>query len=309
MVFFACVLKISNHSIHFSLRNGDLNVKNNRPALYKRYVDDIIIALPSDKINETLNTFNFYHQKLQFTIETEINNTISFLDIALTRVDNQITTNWYRKPTWSGRFINFFSSHPVPQKIGIIYMLVDRAIKLSHPKHHTQNLKLVRNTLYLNCYPMKFINKYINKRLRAIRTLDNSHNCRREFETKRIVNFPYIEQVHQPLQLLLRPYSINLINNNKHNIHTITGSTKDRIPSLLRSNIVYRIPCKDCPSAYIGQTKRYLKTRIQEHENSIKHLNSNRTALTNHVISSKHSFDFCPLNRFTKKELLMKWSK
>ena len=62
-----------------------------RPALYKRYVNDIIIALPSDKINETLNTINSYYQKLQFTIETEINNTISFLDIALIRVDNQIT--------------------------------------------------------------------------------------------------------------------------------------------------------------------------------------------------------------------------
>ena len=29
MVFFTCVLKISNHFIHFSLRNSELNVKNN----------------------------------------------------------------------------------------------------------------------------------------------------------------------------------------------------------------------------------------------------------------------------------------
>ena len=27
-LFFTCVLKISNHFIHFSLRNGELNVKN-----------------------------------------------------------------------------------------------------------------------------------------------------------------------------------------------------------------------------------------------------------------------------------------
>ena len=66
---------------------------------------------------------------------------------------------------------------------------------------------------------MRFINKYINKRIRAIRTLDNSHNCRIEFDTKRIVNFPYIEEVHQPLQLLLRPYDINLINNNKQHTY------------------------------------------------------------------------------------------
>ena len=208
---------ILSHIVMVDLEKTCIEKLSFRPALYKRYVDDIIIALPSDRINETLNIFNSYHQKLQFTIETEINNTISFLDIALTREDNQITTNWYRKPTWSGRFINFFSCHPMPQKIGIIYMLVDRALKLSHPKHHKVNLKLVRNTLHLNCYPMRFINKYFNKRKRAIQTLGNCHNYRTEFDTKRIINFPFVEQIHRPLQQLLRPYDINLINNNKHN--------------------------------------------------------------------------------------------
>ena len=246
---------ILSHIVMVDREETCIEKLNFRPALYKRYVDDIIIALPCDRINETLNTFNSYHHKLQFTIETEIENTISFLNIALTREDNQYTTNWYRKPTWSGRFIKFFSCHPMPKKIGVIYMLVDRALKFSHPKHHNENLQLIRNTLHLNCYPMRFINRYVNRRRRTIQTLGNCHNCRIEFDTKRIVNLPYVEQIHQPLQRLLRPYDINLINNNKHNIHTITSSVKDRIPPSLRSNIVYRIPCNDCPSTYIGQKK------------------------------------------------------
>ena len=32
--------------------------------------------------------------------------------------------------------------------------------------------------------------------------------------------------------------------------------------------------------------------QIQEHKNSIKHRNSNRTALINHVLSTKYSFNF-----------------
>ena len=159
----------------------------------QRYFDDIIFALPSGKINETLNTFNSYHERLQFTVETEINNTISFLYIALTRVDNEIIINWYRKPT---RFINFFLSHPVLRKIGMIHMLFDRVLKLSHPKCHTKNLKLIRNTLHLNCYPKRFINKRINKSIRAIHAPENGYNCKIEFDTKHIVNFPYVEQVH-----------------------------------------------------------------------------------------------------------------
>ena len=41
-----------------------------------------------------------------------------------------------------------------------------------------------------------------------------------------------------------------------------------------------------------GPLQRYLKTRIQENKNNIKHRNSNRTALTNHVLSTKYSFNF-----------------
>ena len=154
---------IVSHIVMVDLEETCIENLSFRPAIYKRYVDDIIIALPSDRIDETLNTFNSYHQKLQFTIETEIDNTISFLDIALTRVDNQITTNWYRKPTWSGRFMNFFLMSSYATNIGIVYILVDRTLKLSHPKHHKKNLQLIRNTLHLNCYPMRFINRYINK--------------------------------------------------------------------------------------------------------------------------------------------------
>ena len=45
-----------------------------------------------------------------------------------------IITNWYRKNTDSGRFLNFFSKHPTHQKIGVIKDLADQAILLSDKK-------------------------------------------------------------------------------------------------------------------------------------------------------------------------------
>ena len=36
-----------------------------------------------------------------------------------------------------------------------------------------------------------------------------------------------------------------------------------------RSSIVYKISCLDCNSFYIGETKRHLHTRIQEHMNDV----------------------------------------
>ena len=84
---------------------------------YKRYVDDIFIPLPYNKIESTLKFFNSFHNKLQFTFEKENNNSLSFLDMKIIRLeDTSLKINWYRKPTWSGRYLNFMSSHPNCQK-------------------------------------------------------------------------------------------------------------------------------------------------------------------------------------------------
>lgn len=282
---------ILSHLVMVDLEEECLSKLKFNVPLYKRYVDDIIIALPINEINSTLHIFNSYHPNLKFTIEHEINNSIAFLDLYLTRENNKITTNWYRKPTWSGRLINFFSHHPFRQKIGIIYMLVDRAIKLSNEKHWSNNIKLIKDTLLANQYPPDLINKKISERLNTIKST-GSNTTTTNFDITRIMNFPYVEKIHQPLFRLLKTHEINLVNNNKHNIHTITGSTKDKIPKLLKPNVIYSIPCKNCPGTYIGQTKRYLKTRIQEHKNSLNHLQSDHTALTRHVKNTKHTFDF-----------------
>ena len=58
-------------------------------------------------------------------------------------------------------------------------------------------------------------------------------------------------------------------------------SCKDSIPKFLQSYVVYQFTCAGCNACYIGETKRHLKTRIEEHlgkdKNSqiLKHLQEN----------------------------------
>ena len=56
---------------------------NVKPMFYFCYVDDILLCIPSNSIDHTLNTFNTYDKNLQFTVETAINNSISFLDVKI----------------------------------------------------------------------------------------------------------------------------------------------------------------------------------------------------------------------------------
>lgn len=109
------------------------------PVFFFRYVDDIITCISRDRIDEMINIFNSYDERLQFTYEMEKNGSLSFLDVLLVRQGNSILTDWYTKPTFSGRLLNFYSKHPISQKIVMVYNLTDRAIKLSDKQFHNKN--------------------------------------------------------------------------------------------------------------------------------------------------------------------------
>ncbi len=107
---------------------------------YKRYVDDIITSIPNNQEQVILDIFNSYHPRVQFTSEKENDNRIAFLDVLLIRHEQSIETDWYHKPTFSERFLNFSSEHPFKQKINIINNLKYRATSLSTEKFHERNL-------------------------------------------------------------------------------------------------------------------------------------------------------------------------
>jgi hypothetical protein len=132
-----------------------------------RYVDDIAMAVPRDMVNVTLDNFNSFHPRLQFTIEIG-NNRLNFLDTTIILNERSVEFDWYHKPTFSGRYLNFHSWHPVTQKRGVVMSLVDRAFLLSHPKYHGKNLELIVSILLNNDYPLDFIFKTIRERLRCL---------------------------------------------------------------------------------------------------------------------------------------------
>ena len=53
---------------------------------------------------------------MSFTIETEQNNKISFLDVNVIREQRKFTTSVYRKPTFCGVYTHSESFHMIPTK-------------------------------------------------------------------------------------------------------------------------------------------------------------------------------------------------
>ena len=110
--------------------------------IYK-YVDDIICAIPANSVEYTLKVFNEYHPDIQFTVEQEdCNNSVPFLDCRIIRSQEQhLITDWFTKKTYTGRYINFFSNHPINQKINTVTTMRNRILKLSNHAFHNVNLK------------------------------------------------------------------------------------------------------------------------------------------------------------------------
>jgi hypothetical protein len=87
-----------------------------RPSLWLRYVDDTFVIWPHgpDKLQEFFDHINNIRPSIQFTMETEVDNNIPFLDVLVIRKQSAITTIVYRKPSHTGRYPNFHSE-PVQQ--------------------------------------------------------------------------------------------------------------------------------------------------------------------------------------------------
>jgi hypothetical protein len=98
-----------------------------------------------------LHTFHSIHPHIQFTLEIESNNQINFLHMTLTRLkNNQIITEWYTKPTFFSRLLNFHSTQPLTHKINIIQHLSKSSIHLSHSINRSKQIKKTKNILRQN---------------------------------------------------------------------------------------------------------------------------------------------------------------
>jgi len=125
-------------------------------TFYYRYVDDIVLVALTNKTDLILESFNNYHERLNFTVEYEKDRFLSFLDLLITITNNIIHIDWFQD-TFSGRFLSFYSNHPWCYKIGTMFSLIDRAFLLSHPRFHQKNLELVIGLLLDNGYLLNFI--------------------------------------------------------------------------------------------------------------------------------------------------------
>jgi len=161
-----------------TLESTILNNLTYKPIFYYRYVDDIALSVPLSKLNSLLDEFNSFHPRLNFTMEMgDRGERLNFLDLTIIRNDNGLFFYWFRKPTFSGKFLNCHSHHPFTHKRGTMYSLIDRVILLFHPEFHKSNFDFIIDVLLDNGYPLDLIFSFIRRRSQT-RSHLNSQTCK-----------------------------------------------------------------------------------------------------------------------------------
>ena len=160
---------------------------------WDRFVDDTCVIVKfKENADQILNFLNEQHNKIKFTLETEKDNSLNFLDVKIKRKDNLcLETSTYRKPTFTGVMLNWNSLTSIRYKTGLIKCLLDRLNKICSSEQQKEiEMAQLRLILLNNNYPSKIIDKEFEKFLKYKTSL-NTEIIDNEIKTK-YISLPYI---------------------------------------------------------------------------------------------------------------------
>ena len=246
--------------------------KEFKPLYYRRYVDDIFVLFSdANHLPKFLAYMNERHQNITFSTESELNQSLPFLNVSVSRDNNKFTTSVYRKPTFSGVYSNYCCFLPDDYKLGLIRTLIHRVFHIvsNFTKFHLEMDKL-RGILLRNGYPANSFDRCLKSFLNRV------------FQTKRIVATVPKREVTillnylGPATLKVRTSLVKYLGKRlpsckfrvvfkSSNRMSSWFTFKDKISKALRSKVVYQFQCGRCNSAYVGKTMRHLGVRAAEH--------------------------------------------
>jgi hypothetical protein len=260
-----------------------------RPTLWLRYVDDTFVIWSHGivTLHQFLHHLNSIHENIQFTMEVEEKRRLPFLDVLVEHsADNKLTHTVYRKATHTDRYLHAESHHHPGQKKGVLYTLAHRSKTICDPAHLNNELDHLHKALGYNGYSYREVQLAINRDPRppAIQQEeDQEQRPPRAF-------LPYVAGVTDRISRQLNRRGFRTIFTANQKLKDIIRSPKDKIP--LHTEGIYKIPCKDCSHIYIGQTKRLISTRREEHRKAVEKKDDEKSALAAHHKATQHSIDF-----------------
>ena len=109
------------------------NCKGSKILFCRRYVDDTFCVFEREQDAVSFyNYINSQHPNIRFTMEREVDNKLTFLDVLVNNNPLNLQTSVFRKKTFTGLLTNYFSFTSFSYKMGLVRTLVDRVYKINN---------------------------------------------------------------------------------------------------------------------------------------------------------------------------------
>ena len=237
-----------------------------KPGVYFRLVDDTFTIFGSelgcDHFQEKLSLL---HPALKFTVETEQNNSLNFLDVLVEKEGTGFLTSIYRKPTFTGQYIRWTSFSPKKRKNSLFKTLVHRALRICSKTKLGSELDKIKQLLIENGYPPNVLFSCINQKLAnfAAEKTFGLEKCPVYLKLPWIGNISskFEDQINKAITSCFYAVKPCVV----YNTRVMQPSAKkDSVPTTQKRCVVYEFSCR-CEARYVGRTTQRLVDRIKQH--------------------------------------------
>ena len=188
---------------------------------------------------------------------------------------------------------------PYSYKIGLIKTLIHDTYEISSSwTSFNEEIFDVKHLFMKNIYPSYVMDQQVKRFLHN--TFPTNYSIAvKESKTALYYKLPYIvafsNNTKRKIKELCKKFCTNSNTNIVFSLFKIGDFFlgKDCLPSGLKSFVVYNFVCAGCQSCYIGETKRQLPTRINEHL-----ITEKKSRIFNHLLENSACKNVCDENCF-----------
>ena len=255
-----------------------------RFIFWYRYVDDIFACFlgTSRQLTTFFKHINKLHPNITFTMEREANNSINFLDLTITKIENKLSFSIFHKPTHTDMIIHKNSLHPYTHKLASFHCYIHRLLNIPlSPIDYEKELQIIKQIAVNNGYQPTLIDQMLDKKLykRALKSVYPVQKKVQKFFT-----LTYIGKPSDIIRKHLRFKDINVSFRTCNTLGIHIENNKSQTEKKRKSG-VYELQCGTCDKIYIGQTGRSFKERIDEHSRSYR-LKNRKSNFANHFLDN-----------------------
>jgi len=116
----------------------------------------------------------------------------------------------------------------------------------------------------------------------------------------------YVKRLSEAFVRILKSHGIATANRPHRTLPNFVVHLKNKVKDDEKTELIYRVPCKNCSSSYVGETGRKFGLRIKEHQKEVDSFTAgtqvrasraressvtHKLAITDHAVEENHIID------------------